>query len=96
VAIGGPARRCAAHGSARVTAPSPGAPADGEQRARKGRYALYLLGGFFAALGIALEMVPLFASVTPVRVAKGCALLGAVILAVGRFSPDAFVRRFAK
>ena len=66
------------------------------QRARKGRYALYLLGGFFAALGIALEMVPVFASVTPVRVAKGCALLGAVVLAVGRFSPDGFVRRFAK
>ncbi len=70
-------------------------PLGEEQRARRGRYALYLLGGCFAALGIALEMVPVFASVTPVRVAKGCALLGAVILAVGRFSPDGFVRRFA-
>jgi hypothetical protein len=67
-----------------------------EPRVRKGRYTLYLLGGLFVALGIALEMVPAFASVTPVRVAKGCALLGAVILAVGRFSPDGIARRFAK
>ena len=71
--------------------------ATGESRgARRGRYALYILGGFFGALGIALEVVPLFHSVTPVRVAKGCALLGALILAVGRFSPDHIARRFAK
>jgi hypothetical protein len=72
------------------------APRDEEPRARKGRYALYLLGGFFGALGIALEVVPAFASFTPNRVARCCALIGAIILAVGRFSPDRIVRRFGK
>jgi hypothetical protein len=79
-----------------MTSPALPAPPAEEPRARKGRYALYLLGGFFGALGIALEMVPLFASVTPVRLAKGCALLGAVILAVGRFSPGRIARRFGR
>lgn len=79
-----------------MTSPALPAPRGEEPRARKGRYAIYVLGGFFGALGIALEMVPLFASVTPVRVAKGCALLGAVILAVGRFAPNHFVRRFGR
>lgn len=66
------------------------------QLARKGRYSLYVIGAFFAALGIALELVPLFASVVPVRVAKATVLLGAVILAVGRFGSDGIVRRFGR
>jgi len=69
-------------------------PAASESRAaRKARYTFYIVGALFGALGMALELVPLFASVTPTRVAKACALLGAVILAVGRFSPDRFVER---
>ena len=67
--------------------------ADESQAARRARYALYIAGGFFAVLGIALEMVPAFAAFTPVKVAKACALLGAVILGVGRFAPDHIVRR---
>ena len=78
-----------------MTRTLPSAPVE-EPRARKGRYALYLLGGLFAALGIALELVPVLASFTPNRVARGCALVGAIILAVGRFSPDRIVRRFGK
>jgi len=78
-----------------MTPALPAPPAE-EPRARKGRYALYLLGGFFGALGIALEVVPVFASFTPNRVARGCALIGAIILAFGRFSPDRIVRRFGK
>jgi hypothetical protein len=61
--------------------------------ARRARYSLYLVGGFFAALGIALEMVPVFAAVTPVTVAKGCVLFGALILAIGRFASDGFLMR---
>lgn len=74
---------------------SPALPTE-EPRARKGRYSLYLIGGFFAALGMALELVPLLAQFTPNRVARGCVLLGAGILAVGRFTPDRLVRRFGK
>jgi hypothetical protein len=66
---------------------------DEPRAARKARYALYVAGGFFAALGIALELVPLFAEFTPVKVAKGCALLGALILGIGRFAPDPIVLR---
>ena len=78
-----------------MTPALPAPPAE-EPRARKGRYALYLLGGLFGALGIALEVVPLLATFTPSRVARGCALIGAIILAVGRFSPDRLVRHFGK
>jgi hypothetical protein len=78
-----------------MTPALPAPPAE-EPRARKGRYALYLLGGFFGALGIALEVVPLLASFTPNRVARAFALIGAIVLAVGRFSPDRIVRRFGK
>jgi hypothetical protein len=67
-----------------------------ERLARKGRYALYVLGGFFAALGIVLELVPFFASWVPVRVAKGTVLVGAIILSVGRFGSDTLVRRFGR
>ncbi len=79
-----------------MTSPALPAPPSEEPQARKGRYALYLLGGLFAALGMALELVPLFAQFTPNRVARGCVLLGAAILAVGRFAPGRIVRRFGK
>jgi len=37
--------------------------------------------------------MPLFAERTPILVAKGCAAVGAVILSIGRFAPDRFLRR---
>jgi hypothetical protein len=68
---------------------------DGEKRAaRSARDSLYVVGGVFAALGIALELVPALAEVTPSRAARGCVLFGALILSIGRFAPDRFVRRF--
>ncbi len=60
---------------------------------RKGRYALYIVGALFGVLGMALETVPAFAEVTPTRLAKACALFGAVVLAVGRFASDHFIQR---
>jgi hypothetical protein len=79
-----------------MTTPTLPAPPAEEPRARKGRYALYLVGAVFAALGMALELVPLFAEFTPNWMARGCVLLGAAILAMGRFAPDRIVRRFGK
>jgi hypothetical protein len=32
--------------------------------------------------------MPVFTQRTPILVAKGCALVGAMILAIGRFTPD--------
>ncbi len=46
-----------------------------------------------AAAGITLGTMPLFREMTPILVAKGIALAGAMILAVGRFAPDSFLRR---
>jgi hypothetical protein len=51
------------------------------------------VGSAFAAAGITMGTMPLFAQHTPILMAKGCALLGALILAVGRFAPDHFLRR---
>jgi hypothetical protein len=66
---------------------------DESRAARRARHSLYLVGGFFAALGIALELVPALAALTPAIAAKSCVLLGALILAVGRFASDRFVAR---
>jgi hypothetical protein len=63
------------------------------RNARKRRNTIYLVGSAFAAAGLTMGTMPLFAQHTPVVVAKGCALLGALILAVGRFAPDHFLRR---
>jgi hypothetical protein len=60
---------------------------------RKRRNALYLVGTAVAAAGITLGTMPLFREMTPILVAKGLALAGAMILAVGRFAPDSFLRR---
>lgn len=70
-----------------VSAKEPDAPP------RKRRNALYLVGSAVAAAGITLGTMPLFREMTPILVAKGLALAGAVILAVGRFAPDSFLRR---
>jgi hypothetical protein len=67
---------------------------DGAGRgARKRRNTLYLVGSAFAAAGITMGTMPMFAEHTPILMAKGCALLGALILSVGRFAPDHFLRR---
>ena len=61
--------------------------------ARKRRNTLYLVGSAFAAAGITMGTMPLFAQHTPILMAKGFALFGALILAVGRFAPDHVLRR---
>jgi uncharacterized membrane protein len=60
---------------------------------RKRRYTIYLVGSAVAAAGITLGTMPMFRELTPILVAKGIALVGAMILAVGRFAPDSFLRR---
>ena len=69
------------------------APDEAERATRKRRYSFYLVGSAFAAAGIALGTMPVFTAHTPILVAKGCALVGALILAVGRFAPDPVLRR---
>lgn len=64
-----------------------------DPRARRARYSLYVVGAVFAALGFALEMVPLLAASTPWWSGRACALIGVVFLAVGRFGSDRLVRR---
>jgi len=64
-----------------------------DRAARRARYFLYLLGGVFVALGFSLEMVPALAAVSPLLAGRVCAGVGAVILSVGRFGTDRFVRR---
>ena len=68
-------------------------PQDPEGAPRKRRYTFYLVGSAVAAAGITLGTMPMFREMTPILVAKGIALVGAMILAVGRFAPDSFLRR---
>ncbi len=63
------------------------------REARTRRNTIYLVGSAFGAAGITMGTMPLFAEYTPIVVAKGCAVVGALILAVGRFAPDHFLRR---
>ena len=61
---------------------------------RRRRHRLYLIGTAVAMAGIIMGAMPLFAEHTPIYVSKGCAAIGAVILAVGRFASDHFLRRW--
>ncbi len=60
---------------------------------RRRRHGLYLVGTAIAIAGVIMGTMPLFAARTPILVAKGCAAVGAVILSIGRFAPDRFLRR---
>ena len=60
---------------------------------RRRRHRLYLVGTAVAVAGMTMGTMPLFAERTPILVAKGIAAVGAVILGVGRFAPDHFLRR---
>ena len=60
---------------------------------RRRRHRLYLIGSATAFAGIILGTMPVFAQATPIVVSKSCAAIGAVILAIGRFAPDHFLRR---
>ena len=64
-----------------------------EPDARRARYFLYLVGGVFVALGFSLETVPALAALVPELAGRICAGIGALVLSVGRFAPDAVVRR---
>jgi hypothetical protein len=68
-------------------------PRDDDASARRARYFLYALGGVFVALGFSLEMVPAFADITPWWSGRACALIGVVLLSIGRYASDRFVRR---
>ena len=61
---------------------------------RRRRHRLYLIGTAIAIAGIVMGSMPFFTERTPLVVAKGCAAVGAVILAIGRFAPDHFLRRW--
>ncbi len=61
---------------------------------RRRRHRLYLIGTAVAVAGIIMGSMPLFAEHTPIYVSKGCAAIGAVILAIGRFGSDHFLRRW--
>ena len=60
---------------------------------RRRRHRLYVIGAAVAVAGVVMG-TPLFAERTPLVVAKSCAAVGALILALGRFLPDHFLRRF--
>jgi hypothetical protein len=60
---------------------------------RRRRHRLYLVGTAVAIAGMTMGTMPLFAERTPILVAKGCASVGALILMIGRFAPDHFLRR---
>ena len=63
-------------------------PDELQRAARKRRNRVYVVGSAVAAAGLTMGTMPMFTAFTPILVAKGCALVGAVILAVGRFVPD--------
>lgn len=71
----------------------PPAPDEAERAVRKLRYGFYIVGSAVAAAGITMGSMPFFAQHTPIVVAKAFALVGALILAIGRFAPDNFLRR---
>jgi uncharacterized membrane protein len=54
---------------------------------------MYVVGSAVAAAGIVMGTMPVFTAMTPILVAKVCAAVGAVILAVGRFAPDHLLKR---
>lgn len=60
---------------------------------RKRRTTVYVVGSAFAAAGLTMGTMPFFAELTPILVAKGCAAVGAAILAFGRFAPDHLLKR---
>ncbi len=60
---------------------------------RRRRHRLYLIGTAVAIAGVTMGTMPLFAERTPILVAKSIAAVGVVILAIGRFAPDHFLRR---
>lgn len=66
---------------------------DHAKSARRARHFLYGLGIAFVLLGFSLEMIPALASVAAPLAGRICAGIGAVILSVGRFGPDRWVRR---
>jgi hypothetical protein len=75
--------------------PAPVSQADDALLAeRRRRNRLYVIGTAVAIAGIVMGSAPLFAERTPIVVAKGCAAVGALILAIGRLAPDHFLRRF--
>ena len=61
--------------------------------ARKRRTTLYVIGSAVGAAGLTMGTMPVFTAMTPMAVAKGCALVGAIILATGRFAPDHILRK---
>ena len=60
---------------------------------RRRRHRLYLIGTAVAIAGMTMGTMPLFAQATPIVVAKSVAAAGVVILVIGRFAPDHFLRR---
>ena len=60
---------------------------------RKRRTTFYLVGSAIAAAGLMLGTMPMFREMTPMLVARSIVAVGALLLAVGRFSSDAFLRR---
>jgi hypothetical protein len=66
---------------------------EADRRIRKLRYRFYVVGSAFAVAGMTMGTMPVFTQRTPILVAKGCALFGALILAVGRFTPDHVLAR---
>ncbi len=60
---------------------------------RRARYFFYVLGGFFALLSIALGVEPNLQAVTPVYAVRGCALIGVLLLSMGRFTTDRWALR---
>jgi hypothetical protein len=66
---------------------------EADRRLRQLRYRFYVVGSAFAVAGMAMGTMPVFTQRTPILVAKGCALVGAVILAIGRFTPDHVLAR---
>jgi hypothetical protein len=63
---------------------------------RRRRHRLYVIGTAVAIAGMTMGTMPFFAERTPILVAKGCASVGALILAIGRFAPDHFLRRLLR
>jgi hypothetical protein len=61
---------------------------------RRRRHRIYAIGTAVAIAGITLGTMPYFVERTPLLLAKGCASAGALILAVGRFASDQFLRKF--
>ncbi len=61
--------------------------------ARRARYALYVIGAVFIALGFSLESIPALAAVTPWWSGRASALVAVLFLVIGRYGSDRLVRR---